>query len=356
MATTKGDTDTYYYTDDFAALLGDRATITDVSGSDAINAAAITTDLFIDLTPGATSTIAGRAVLIAAGTVIENVYGGDGNDTLIGNAADNYLSGGAGADLLDGKAGSDTLAGGAGADLFIYIVGDGADTIIDFSAVNGDKIDLTGEHIATLTALLVCAMQVGSDTVIDFGNGDTLMLQGVDLRQLDAGWFMLAASHAPTDIALSNDHMFSNSQAGTVIGSLSTADADFGETFTYCLLDDYGGLFAINGRNLVLLGSLDGTASYDLVIRVTDEENFTFEKSFSIAAVGQGDFATIGASEVGHSYYGGTGNDVYYVNNSADVVLENPSAGFDTIYTVVSYMLPANVEALVLMEGAGAID
>jgi Ca2+-binding RTX toxin-like protein len=47
---------------------------------------------------------------IAHGVVVENATGGAGNDTLIGNDADNVLTGGPGADLLDGGAGSDTAS------------------------------------------------------------------------------------------------------------------------------------------------------------------------------------------------------------------------------------------------------
>src|ERR1041385_2915861 len=47
---------TYYYTDDFASLSGDRATLTDTSGNDTINAAAITGALSINLTPDRKST------------------------------------------------------------------------------------------------------------------------------------------------------------------------------------------------------------------------------------------------------------------------------------------------------------
>ncbi|MEJ0077984.1 MAG: S8 family serine peptidase [Alphaproteobacteria bacterium] len=99
------DDSTYYYTNDFAALSGDRSTLSDASGNDTINAAAVTGALSIDLTPGATSMIDGRSVMIAAGTVIENAYGGDGNDTIVGNAADNTLYGGRGDDMLSGGRG-----------------------------------------------------------------------------------------------------------------------------------------------------------------------------------------------------------------------------------------------------------
>jgi subtilisin-like proprotein convertase family protein len=140
---------TYYYTNDFATLAGDRSTLTDASGDDTINAAAMSGPLSIDLTSGATSTIGGRSVIISAGTVIENIYGGDGNDVITGNAAgnvihggrgDDVLSGGAGDDELHGGAGRDTLFGGAGHDRFwIDGVNDGADLLADFTA-GDDKI------------------------------------------------------------------------------------------------------------------------------------------------------------------------------------------------------------------------
>lgn len=57
---------------------------------------------------------------IAYGAVIENAWGGAGNDVLLGNAAANELRGGAGNDRLQGGAGNDLLDGGAGYDVALY--------------------------------------------------------------------------------------------------------------------------------------------------------------------------------------------------------------------------------------------
>jgi Ca2+-binding RTX toxin-like protein len=65
---------------------------------------------------------------------IANVWGGSGNDYIVGNALANYLSGGAGNDTIFGLGGIDDIEGGYGNDLvyggnesnFIYIYGDGA--------------------------------------------------------------------------------------------------------------------------------------------------------------------------------------------------------------------------------------
>jgi len=43
---------------------------------------------------------------------------------------------------------------------------------------------------------------------------------------------------------------------------------------------------------------------------------------------------------------GGTGDDQYIVDNSGDVVTELSGEGTDTVYTRITYILPANVEAL----------
>lgn len=102
------------------------------------------------------------------------LYGENGNDVLFGNAGNDYLHGGAGNDQLAGGDGSDRLVGGSGADIlqgdrqpyngsgyytnytppapgadtFVISGNDSfawtgyADTILDFNAYQGDRIDL----------------------------------------------------------------------------------------------------------------------------------------------------------------------------------------------------------------------
>lgn len=113
--------DTYVYTDEFATVgaAASRQTLSDTGGIDTINGAALTGAAVIDLLH-ATATIAGRALTIAAGTVIENAIGGDGNDQLTGTDGTNHLVGGRGSDLLRGGAGADLLEGGAGVDTISY--------------------------------------------------------------------------------------------------------------------------------------------------------------------------------------------------------------------------------------------
>lgn len=77
---------------------------------------------------------------LIGGSGVDWLYGGDGNDVLRGGAGDDFLFGGSG---------TDRLLGGLGADRFVFGVGDLAakrtlaDTIMDFSASQGDRIDLS---------------------------------------------------------------------------------------------------------------------------------------------------------------------------------------------------------------------
>jgi Ca2+-binding RTX toxin-like protein len=112
--------DTYFYTNAFGGTFADgddaRRTLSDGEGNDTINIAAVESDSSVDLTAGSAQ-IAGRTLTIAAGTEIENVIAGDGDDTLTGSAVTNLLHGGRGDDTLSGEGGFDLLMGGAGDDV-----------------------------------------------------------------------------------------------------------------------------------------------------------------------------------------------------------------------------------------------
>jgi serralysin len=113
-------------------------TIWDGDGRDSYDFSTYWTDLAIDLAPGGWSDLdvggtAQRArlgddhwarghvfnALLHEGdtrSLIEDAIGGSGNDSILGNQADNRLVGGAGADWLQGLSGDDVLRGGPGDD------------------------------------------------------------------------------------------------------------------------------------------------------------------------------------------------------------------------------------------------
>ncbi|MEM9215575.1 MAG: Calx-beta domain-containing protein [Cyanobacteria bacterium P01_F01_bin.150] len=70
--------------------------------------------------------------------------GGDTDDDLYGNDGDDFLKGGEGSDDLEGGNGDDTLTGGRGSDSFRFREpSEGIDIITDFSAADGDKVKIS---------------------------------------------------------------------------------------------------------------------------------------------------------------------------------------------------------------------
>ena len=111
----------------------------------------------------------------------DTVDGGAGNDWVRGGQGDDTVMGGAGDDWIWGDRGNDTISGGAGADIFYSLTGAAIDRITDFSYAEGDRLKLDGSPSRTIT-------QVGSDVLVDMGNGDQVILVGVSLSSLGAGW------------------------------------------------------------------------------------------------------------------------------------------------------------------------
>jgi subtilisin-like proprotein convertase family protein len=110
--------DVHTLTDEFAemvALAGGtaRRTINDSDGgNDWINGAAVTSNQWLDLRNGFTSLTDGSSFTLIG--TIENVVGGDGADTLVGNELANVVLGMRGADRLYGEGGNDTIGTGFG--------------------------------------------------------------------------------------------------------------------------------------------------------------------------------------------------------------------------------------------------
>jgi serralysin len=109
--------------------------------------------------------------------------GGIGADTVRGGQGDDSLVGGAGNDWLAGDRGADTISGGSGADIFHTFAGAGLDRVVDFSLAGGDRVLLMAGQSYTLS-------QSGSDTIVDLGAGDQLVLAGVSMSSLSgANWW-----------------------------------------------------------------------------------------------------------------------------------------------------------------------
>ena len=177
-----------------------------LNGGDGIDTASYTGAAAVNVT---LATVRAQAT-VGAGTDtiagIENLTGGDGNDSLTGNALSNRLEGGIGNDTLDGGAGIDVLIGGTGDDVYwVDNAGDsvteaaeeGVDTInstVTFtlqSALGVDNLKLTGSAASSGTGNELNNTLVGNSAVNGLygGDGDDLLqgAAGNDLLQGEAG-------------------------------------------------------------------------------------------------------------------------------------------------------------------------
>ena len=158
-------------------------TIYDTGGSDTLDASGYGTSQTINLNAEAFSSIGGLTnnIAIARGVVIEVAIGGDGADSIIGNATNNLLMGNAGADTLDGGAANDSLVGGAGDDRLIG--GAGLD-ITDYSqAIGAISVNLaagtaSGSDIGTDTLLGVEGSAGGQGADSFIGDASDNLLSG----------------------------------------------------------------------------------------------------------------------------------------------------------------------------------
>jgi Ca2+-binding RTX toxin-like protein len=124
-------------------------TITEIvgGGNDTIDLRTSLISIALDLTIASQQTIATGVALQfvdPSATDIENVYGGSGNDTIAGNALNNYFIGGAGNDSITGGLGSDRYVIDADTDL-------GSDRIIEIAAGGTDALDFSGTTTKAIT-------------------------------------------------------------------------------------------------------------------------------------------------------------------------------------------------------------
>jgi Ca2+-binding RTX toxin-like protein len=97
-----------------------------------------------------------------------------------------------GNDTLEGGPGADTLTGGRHADVFIFARKAGADRITDFSGAEGDRLhlraDLFGTQPSGATVVSRHASVTSQGVLLDFGGGDSILLQGLRSTTGLADW------------------------------------------------------------------------------------------------------------------------------------------------------------------------
>jgi serralysin len=270
--------------------------IYDTDGNDMLNAAGYSVAQTINLGAEQFSSIGGlvRNISIARGSVVENAYGGTNVDTIIGNAANNYLGGSFGDDVLTGLAGYDTLDGGDGSDVADY------SAELSLGGSGAVRVDLASyfaiDSFGSYDTLLSIENLVGTD-VNNTGTNDVL-IGNAAANTIDAragGDFVLAGGGVDYVYGgLGIDTIFGGSELDIIVGS--SFDATFNGEIDY--------LYGDAGNDYIYTGTagnayIDGGADDDQIFGGVAGDYIVTGSGIDQVTTGAGvDIALIYASEL----------------------------------------------------------
>jgi Ca2+-binding RTX toxin-like protein/subtilisin-like proprotein convertase family protein len=377
FGSTRTADDHYIYTPEFATYgnAGGRNMLTDTGGIDVLDAGSILSASSLDLRAGNASTLAGQTLTIAAGTIIENAYTGDGNDTITGNDTANLirsgrgndsinaglgndsLFGGAGDDTLDGGAGTDSLVGGVGND--VYGVDNAGDVVTELANEGTDTVETSITYTlgANLENLRLAA---AAGAINGTGNGADNVLTGNAASNVING-----GTGADTMAGGAGGDFYTVDNAGDVVTELANEGFDYVYTsvsFTNWVSVEYviaTGATVLTGTGDANVNTFDGTVRFNGVTFLgLGGADVLYGSNYADSLDG-GDgndiilayLAVNGADTLS----GGNGDDVYYLFQSGDMIIENSGEGFDTLYTQANVTLAANIEQAVVYGAATSV-
>ncbi|GIL38136.1 S8 family serine peptidase [Roseiterribacter gracilis] len=246
-------TKTVYYTDEFATLGLTSRQLLNTGGATVVNAAALSGNATFDLAHNS-AIIAGKPLTVAAGTVVTQLFTGDGNDTITASDVGVWIDAGRGANTIKGGSGADTFVvrgsgdvidGGAGNDTAVF-TGKFADYTITAAGtgvlISGNGVSATLAHVETLKF---------SDTVYNVPQPTTppiALADAVATTQEAPVTFAPLANDTPTPGATMHVGSTSAAAHGTIIKNADDTltyrpNAGYvgADSFTYTIVDGLGG-------------------------------------------------------------------------------------------------------------------
>jgi trimeric autotransporter adhesin len=285
------------------------------------------------------------AVTWTLATNLENLtLTGTGNVSATGNTVANVITGNAGNNAINGAGGADTLIGGAGndsytvdntGDVITELLGEGTDSVtsgVTYTlSVNVENLTLSGSSGLAGTGNIL-------DNVLTGNSGANTLTGNEGNDRLDGG-----SGNDTMRGGIGNDTYVVNA-TGDVVTEFAGEGTDTIQT-TVTLTTLAGEV-----ENLTLLGSntLNATGNGLHNVLTGNSANNTLTGN-----AGNDTLDGMGGTD---TMRGGTGDDIYFVERTADVVTENAGEGTDTIRTTVTLStLAANVENLTLL-GTSALN
>jgi trimeric autotransporter adhesin len=280
-------------------------------------------------------TISSSVSYALPGTVTVLLLGGSANlsgtgnsyaDSIVGNAGQDTLVAGTGSDTLVAGSGVTTLVGGAGSDTFV--INSTADVVQDsitgqnnllLSSVGVTLPTNVNALILTGSANLLATANSGDDSMTGNAGTDTLVA-GVGADTLVAGGGLDALIGGA-----GNDTFVVNNSLDTIQSASASTENAVVSSLSYVLPTNVNAL------------TLTGTAN------ITGTGN----SAADTLTAGGGQDTLIAGSGVA-TLVGGIGNDTFVVNNSLDVVVDAQAWANNSVQANVNYVLPSNVNSLVL--------
>ncbi|ESQ77694.1 Calx-beta domain-containing protein [Asticcacaulis sp. AC402] len=339
-------------------------------------------DIVVEASGQGIDTVLSSISFSLSGQNIENLgLTGSADINATGNGSFNALTGNAGSNLIDGGSGADTMTGGAGNDT--YVVGATSDVVIEAAAEGSDTV--RSSVTFTLAANLENLVLTGLGNIKGTGNGLNNTLTGNDgINTLSGGagddtYYVQTAGDAVSEATGEGADLVVASVNFSLSGSqLETL------TLTGSALNGTG-----NGLANTITGNasnnlLDGGTGVDSLIGGAGDDTYVVNTTGDVVTenAGEGSDTVLASAtftlsaEVEHLTLTGTGNtkatgnalgniltgnsgtniltglggnDTYYVQNTADNVVEAIGEGTDIIFSTVSYSLTGRyVETLTL--------
>ena len=158
----------------------------------------------------------------------------------------------------------------------------GAETNVNLAANGYGFMDLTaGPHNIKLDAFPGWRYTLPS-------NGNRFVITA-NVPYFDQRFGTRLNNRAPTDVAFSPSSIPENSPVATTIGTVTSTDPDFGDTFTYTLVSGTGdtdnALFTVDPSGILKTAAtfnFEVTPSFSIRLRTTDQDGLFFEKSLTV--------------------------------------------------------------------------
>ena len=236
-------------------------------------------------------------------------------------------------DILSDVAGAVTLTGMGGNDL--YIVTSAKTVIVEKAGEGTDTVQASIDY--TLGDTLENLTLTGK-AITGIGNAANNVLIGNELNNVLIG----GAGNDRLDGGLGGDRLVGGTGDDTyVVDDLRDTVVEVAGEGRDTVLASINYTLGANVECLTLTGgALLGTGN-EL------DNTLTGNELNNVLVGGAGSDTLIGGAGA-DLLIGGTGNDGYYIDNAADVVMEKANEGFDIIWSSVDYVVPINVEQLVL--------